>query len=97
MSSPKLSTAEVSKENVFQPKKGKRKLFRNEISSPINISGQVVSYYLVFISIKLFFNSKVFITLNFMIIIFKIILFLTCMGVLITFMYHMHAWYLWKL
>ncbi|KAH0521304.1 Kinesin-like protein KIF20B [Microtus ochrogaster] len=70
MSSPKFSTAEVSKENVSQPKKGKRKLFRNEISSPINISGQVVSYYLVFISIKLFFNSKVFVTLNFMIIIF---------------------------
>ncbi|XP_050015997.1 kinesin-like protein KIF20B isoform X3 [Alexandromys fortis] len=42
MSSPKLSTAEVSKENVSQPKKGKRKLFRNEISSPINISGQVI-------------------------------------------------------
>ncbi|XP_013203563.1 kinesin-like protein KIF20B isoform X2 [Microtus ochrogaster] len=42
MSSPKFSTAEVSKENVSQPKKGKRKLFRNEISSPINISGQVI-------------------------------------------------------
>ncbi|XP_075830009.1 kinesin-like protein KIF20B isoform X5 [Microtus pennsylvanicus] len=42
MSSPKLSTVEVSKENVSQPKKGKRKLFRNEISSPINISGQVI-------------------------------------------------------
>ncbi|XP_028629322.1 kinesin-like protein KIF20B isoform X2 [Grammomys surdaster] len=42
MSSPKLSTVEVSKENVSQPKKPKRKLYRNEISSPINISGQVI-------------------------------------------------------
>ncbi|CAO2585274.1 Kinesin-like protein KIF20B [Lemmus lemmus] len=42
MSSPKFSTVEVSKENVSQPKKGKRKLYRNEISSPINISGQVI-------------------------------------------------------
>ncbi|XP_029392280.1 kinesin-like protein KIF20B [Mus pahari] len=42
MSSPKLSTVEVSKENVSQPKKTKRKLYRNEISSPINISGQVI-------------------------------------------------------
>lgn len=42
MSSPKLSTVEVSKENVSQPKKAKRKLYRNEISSPINISGQVI-------------------------------------------------------
>ncbi|XP_021007802.1 kinesin-like protein KIF20B isoform X2 [Mus caroli] len=40
MSSPKLSTVEVS--NVSQPKKAKRKLYRNEISSPINISGQVI-------------------------------------------------------
>ncbi|OBS78284.1 hypothetical protein A6R68_19327, partial [Neotoma lepida] len=40
MSSPKFSTVEVSKENVSQPKKAKRKLYRNEISSPINISGQ---------------------------------------------------------
>ncbi|XP_052568952.1 kinesin-like protein KIF20B isoform X2 [Peromyscus californicus insignis] len=42
MSSPKFSTVEVSKENVSQPKKAKRKLYRNEISSPINISGQVI-------------------------------------------------------
>ncbi|GAB1302353.1 Kinesin-like protein KIF20B [Apodemus speciosus] len=42
MSSPKLPMVEVSKENVSQPKKAKRKLYRNEISSPINISGQVI-------------------------------------------------------
>nr|XP_048294857.1 kinesin-like protein KIF20B isoform X3 [Myodes glareolus] len=42
MSSPKFSAVEVSKENVSQPKKGKRKLYRNEISSPIDISGQVI-------------------------------------------------------
>ncbi|XP_036032886.1 kinesin-like protein KIF20B [Onychomys torridus] len=42
MSSPKFSAVEVSKENVSQPKKAKRKLYRNEISSPINISGQVI-------------------------------------------------------
>lgn len=42
VSSPKFSAVEVSKENVSQPKKPKRKLFRNEISSPINISGQVI-------------------------------------------------------
>ncbi|XP_021080585.1 kinesin-like protein KIF20B isoform X1 [Mesocricetus auratus] len=42
MSSPKFSAVEVSKENVSQPKKAKRKLYRSEISSPINISGQVI-------------------------------------------------------
>ncbi|MBZ3876092.1 Kinesin-like protein KIF20B [Sciurus carolinensis] len=43
MSSSKLSNVEASKENVSQPKKAKRKLYTNEISSPIDISGQVVS------------------------------------------------------
>ncbi|KAL1787382.1 kinesin KIF20B isoform X1 [Sigmodon hispidus] len=42
MSLPKFSTVEGSKENVSQPKKAKRKLYSNEISSPINISGQVI-------------------------------------------------------
>ncbi|XP_047410495.1 kinesin-like protein KIF20B isoform X2 [Sciurus carolinensis] len=42
MSSSKLSNVEASKENVSQPKKAKRKLYTNEISSPIDISGQVI-------------------------------------------------------
>ncbi|XP_004749736.1 kinesin-like protein KIF20B isoform X2 [Mustela putorius furo] len=42
MSSPKLSNVEVSKENVSRPKRAKRKLYTNEISSPIDISGQVI-------------------------------------------------------
>ncbi|XP_015983426.2 kinesin-like protein KIF20B isoform X3 [Rousettus aegyptiacus] len=41
MSSSKLSN-EVSKENVSRPKRAKRKLYTNEISSPIDISGQVI-------------------------------------------------------
>uniref|UniRef100_A0ABI7WKG7 Kinesin motor domain-containing protein n=2 Tax=Felis catus TaxID=9685 RepID=A0ABI7WKG7_FELCA len=41
MSSSKLSNVEVSKENVSRPKRAKRKLYTNEISSPIDISGQV--------------------------------------------------------
>lgn len=43
MSSSKHSNSEASKENVSQPKRAKRKLYTNEISSPIDISGQVVS------------------------------------------------------
>jgi kinesin family protein 20 len=43
MSSSKLTNVEASKENVSQPKRAKRKLYTNEISSPIDISGQVVS------------------------------------------------------
>ncbi|CAH6962924.1 Kif20b [Phodopus roborovskii] len=42
MSSPKFSAVGLSKENVSQQKKAKRKLYRTEISSPINISGQVI-------------------------------------------------------
>ncbi|XP_035124340.1 kinesin-like protein KIF20B isoform X4 [Callithrix jacchus] len=42
MSSSKLSNVEASKENVSQPKRAKRKLYTNEISSPIDISGQVI-------------------------------------------------------
>nr|XP_045009561.1 kinesin-like protein KIF20B isoform X3 [Jaculus jaculus] len=42
MSSSKLSNAEVTKENISQPKRAKRKLYTNEISSPIDISGQVI-------------------------------------------------------
>uniref|UniRef100_A0A8C2YNZ4 Kinesin family member 20B n=2 Tax=Chinchilla lanigera TaxID=34839 RepID=A0A8C2YNZ4_CHILA len=42
MSSSKHSTLEASKENVSQPKRAKRKLYTNEISSPIDISGQVI-------------------------------------------------------
>uniref|UniRef100_A0A671FW11 Kinesin family member 20B n=1 Tax=Rhinolophus ferrumequinum TaxID=59479 RepID=A0A671FW11_RHIFE len=42
MSSSKLSNVEVIKENVSRPKRAKRKLYTNEISSPIDISGQVV-------------------------------------------------------
>ncbi|XP_025773678.1 kinesin-like protein KIF20B isoform X2 [Puma concolor] len=42
MSSSKLSHVEVSKENVSRPKRAKRKLYTNEISSPIDISGQVI-------------------------------------------------------
>ncbi|XP_023096475.2 kinesin-like protein KIF20B isoform X2 [Felis catus] len=42
MSSSKLSNVEVSKENVSRPKRAKRKLYTNEISSPIDISGQVI-------------------------------------------------------
>ena len=45
MSSSKFSNVEVSKENVSRPKRAKRKLYTTEISSPIDISGQVVSYY----------------------------------------------------
>ncbi|XP_036903211.1 kinesin-like protein KIF20B isoform X3 [Sturnira hondurensis] len=42
VSSSKLSNVEVSKENVSQPKRAKRKLYTSEISSPIDISGQVI-------------------------------------------------------
>nr|XP_010969534.1 kinesin-like protein KIF20B isoform X2 [Camelus bactrianus] len=42
MSSSKPSNVEVSKENVSRPKRAKRKLYTNEISSPIDISGQVI-------------------------------------------------------
>ncbi|XP_015355596.1 kinesin-like protein KIF20B isoform X1 [Marmota marmota marmota] len=42
MSSSKVSNVEAIKENVSQPKKAKRKLYTNEISSPIDISGQVI-------------------------------------------------------
>ncbi|XP_013964565.1 kinesin-like protein KIF20B isoform X2 [Canis lupus familiaris] len=42
MSSSKLSNVEVSKENLSRPKQAKRKLYTNEISSPIDISGQVI-------------------------------------------------------
>ena len=55
-----------SKENVYRPKRAKRKLYTNEISSPIDISGQVVSYYLSFLKSKTVyvpFNSEVLITI----------------------------------
>ncbi|EHB02956.1 Kinesin-like protein KIF20B [Heterocephalus glaber] len=42
MSPSKHSNLEASKENVSQPKRAKRKLYTNEISSPIDISGQVI-------------------------------------------------------
>ena len=42
MSSSKFSSVEVSKENVSWPKRAKRKLYTNEISSFIDISGQVI-------------------------------------------------------
>ncbi|XP_025736772.1 kinesin-like protein KIF20B isoform X5 [Callorhinus ursinus] len=42
MSSSKLSNVEVSKGNMSRPKRAKRKLYTNEISSPIDISGQVI-------------------------------------------------------
>ncbi|CAK7302269.1 Kinesin-like protein KIF20B [Vulpes lagopus] len=42
MSSSKLSNVEVSKENLSRPKQAKRKLYTNVISSPIDISGQVI-------------------------------------------------------
>ncbi|XP_036294415.1 kinesin-like protein KIF20B isoform X9 [Pipistrellus kuhlii] len=42
MSSSKLSNVEISKENVSRPKRAKRKLYTSEISSPIDISGQVI-------------------------------------------------------
>ncbi|XP_036903210.1 kinesin-like protein KIF20B isoform X2 [Sturnira hondurensis] len=42
VSSSKLSNVEVSKENVSQPKRAKRKLYTSEISSPIDISGQIL-------------------------------------------------------
>ncbi|XP_066881166.1 kinesin-like protein KIF20B isoform X2 [Kogia breviceps] len=42
ISSSKLSNVEVSNENVSRPKRAKRKLYTNEISSPIDISGQVI-------------------------------------------------------
>uniref|UniRef100_A0A5F9C2G3 Kinesin family member 20B n=1 Tax=Oryctolagus cuniculus TaxID=9986 RepID=A0A5F9C2G3_RABIT len=42
MSSSKLSSVEASKENVSRPKRAKRKLYTNEISSPLDISGQVI-------------------------------------------------------
>ncbi|XP_072595582.1 kinesin-like protein KIF20B isoform X3 [Vulpes vulpes] len=42
MSSSKLSNVEVSKENLSRPKQAKRKLYTNAISSPIDISGQVI-------------------------------------------------------
>ncbi|XP_057592603.1 kinesin-like protein KIF20B isoform X5 [Hippopotamus amphibius kiboko] len=42
ISSSKLSNIEVSKENVSRPKRAKRRLYTNEISSPIDISGQMI-------------------------------------------------------
>ncbi|ELW66694.1 Kinesin-like protein KIF20B [Tupaia chinensis] len=42
MSSSKPSNVEASKENVCFPKRAKRKLYTNEISSPIDLSGQVI-------------------------------------------------------
>ena len=42
MSSSKFSNVEVSKDNVSRPKRAKQKLYTNEISSPIDISGQVI-------------------------------------------------------
>ena len=42
MSSSKFSNVEVSKENVSRPKRAKRKLYTTEISSPIDISRQVI-------------------------------------------------------
>lgn len=42
MSSSKLLNVEVSKENVSRPKRAKRKLYTHEISSPIDISGQMI-------------------------------------------------------
>ncbi|XP_074195504.1 kinesin-like protein KIF20B isoform X5 [Rhinolophus sinicus] len=42
MSSSKPSNVDVIKENVSRPKRAKRKLYTNEISSPIDISGQVI-------------------------------------------------------
>ncbi|XP_019487439.1 PREDICTED: kinesin-like protein KIF20B isoform X2 [Hipposideros armiger] len=42
MSSSKLSNVEIIKENASRPKRAKRKLYTNEISSPIDISGQVI-------------------------------------------------------
>ena len=68
MSSSKLSNVEVSKENVSRPKRAKRKLYTNEISSPIDISGQVVSYSFRFLESKTvhaLFNSEVFIQFEF--------------------------------
>lgn len=62
MSSSKFSNVEVSKENVSRPKRAKRKLYTNEISSPIDISGQVVSYYFSSLKSKtlyVLFNSEV--------------------------------------
>ncbi|XP_037661049.1 kinesin-like protein KIF20B isoform X2 [Choloepus didactylus] len=38
----KPSNVDASKENASQPKRAKRKLYTNEISSPIDISGQVI-------------------------------------------------------
>lgn len=70
MSSSKLSNVEVSKENVSRPKRAKRKLYTSEISSPIDIPGQVVSYYFSFLKSKtvhVLFNSEVF-NLNFTIV-----------------------------
>ena len=62
MSSSKFSNVEVSKENVSRPKRAKRKLYTNEISSPIDISGQVVSYYFSSLKSKtlyVLFNSEI--------------------------------------
>ncbi|XP_076981496.1 kinesin-like protein KIF20B isoform X2 [Tamandua tetradactyla] len=42
MNYSKPSEVEASKENASQPKRGKRKLYTNEISSPIDISGQLI-------------------------------------------------------
>ncbi|XP_023571998.1 kinesin-like protein KIF20B isoform X2 [Octodon degus] len=42
MSSSKHSNLETSKENISQPKRAKRKLYTSEISSPVDISGQVI-------------------------------------------------------
>lgn len=42
MSSSKLLNIKVIKENASQPKWAKGKLYKNEISSPIDISGQVI-------------------------------------------------------
>lgn len=63
MSSSKLSNVEVSKETVSRPKRAKRKLYTSEISSPIDISGQVVSYFSCPKSkiVHFLFNCEVFI------------------------------------
>ncbi|XP_049711211.1 kinesin-like protein KIF20B isoform X2 [Elephas maximus indicus] len=42
ISTSKPVNMDTSKENAFQPKRAKRKLYTSEISSPIDISGQVI-------------------------------------------------------
>lgn len=71
VSSSKLSNVEVSKENVSQPKRAKRKLYTNEISSPIDISGQVVSCFFTFLkhkSVRVILSSDTHNNLNFIIV-----------------------------